>query len=82
VRGDAPLTVWLRPSPLRDGLWFQSILEPPEPDAVEYVRKDVCDAMLTEASRQLLQAARVSLDSPPSWLLPRRSPPSSEPKAG
>ena len=45
----APLTVWLRPNPHDRG--YQAVLGP-APDAVEYVRKDVCDAWLTEASRQ------------------------------
>ena len=60
----APLTLWLRCSRTTER-WYQSTLDrPPLPDAVEYVRKDVCDAWLTEAARlgsesaaDLLQAA-------------------------
>jgi hypothetical protein len=46
----APLTIWLRKSD--SGHYYQHLLDPPAPDAIEYIRKDVCDAWLAEAERR------------------------------
>ena len=47
---EAPAEVWLRQSTM--GHWFGSHLDPPEPDAVRYVRADLYDKRMAEYVNQ------------------------------
>ena len=57
----APLTLWVRQSSTENRRYYQTLFLD-EPDAVEYVRKDVYDAGL-EAEVKVLRAIAAALEA-------------------